>query len=136
MTEAMSTELFNLTGRVAVVVGGTSGIGRAIALGLAEAGADVVATGRREELVNEIASEIESRGRQTIRHSSDVQSRESIDALRDTVLTQLGRVDILVNAAGQIFRKPTHLVSEAEWNKLMDVNVNGMLRSCRASSSH
>lgn len=132
MTRAMSTELFNLAGRVAVVVGGTSGIGRAIALGLAEAGADVVATGRREELVNEIASEIESRGRKTIRQPSDVQSRESVDALRDAVLSNLGRADILVNAAGQIFRKPTHLVTEPEWNKLMDVNVNGMLRSCQS----
>jgi NAD(P)-dependent dehydrogenase (short-subunit alcohol dehydrogenase family) len=125
-------ELFNLTGRVAVVVGGTSGIGRAIAIGLAEAGADVVATGRRDELVKEIASEIESRGRKTIRHSSDVQSRESIDKLRDAVLSQFGRADILVNAAGQIFRKPTHQVDESEWNKLMDVNLNGMLRSCQS----
>lgn len=132
MTKAMSMELFNLTGRVAVVVGGTSGIGRAIALGLAEAGADVVATGRRDELVKEIASEIESRGRKTIRHSSDVQSRESIDTLRDAVLSQFGRADILVNAAGQIFRKPTHQVDESEWNKLMDVNLNGMLRSCQS----
>jgi NAD(P)-dependent dehydrogenase (short-subunit alcohol dehydrogenase family) len=128
----MSMELFNLTGRVAVVVGGTSGIGRAIATGLAEAGADVVATGRRDELVKEIASEIESRGRKTIRHSSDVQSRESIDKLRDAVLSQFGRADILVNAAGQIFRKPTHQVDESEWNKLMDVNLNGMLRSCQS----
>lgn len=132
MTKAMSMELFNLTGRVAVVIGGTSGIGRAIALGLAEAGADVVATGRRDELVKEIASEIESRGRKTIRHSSDVQSRESIDTLRDAVLSQFGRADILVNAAGQIFRKPTHQVDESEWNKLMDVNLNGMLRSCQS----
>src|SRR5690348_14527798 len=130
MTRAMSMELFNLTGRVAVVVGGTSGIGRAIALGLAEAGADVVATGRRDELVKELASEIESRGDKTIRHCSDVQSRESIDKLRDAVLSQFGRADILVNAAGQIFRKPTHQVGESEWNKLMDVNLNGMLRSC------
>jgi NAD(P)-dependent dehydrogenase (short-subunit alcohol dehydrogenase family) len=128
----MSSELFNLNGRVAVVMGGTSGIGRMMALGLADAGADVVASGRREELVNAVADEIEQRGRKALRRSSDVQSRESIDALRDAVLKEFGRIDILLNAAGQIFRKATHLVTEAEWNKLMDVNVTGMLRSCQS----
>lgn len=132
ITRAMSSELFNLNGRVAVVMGGTSGIGRTMALGLAEAGADVVATGRREELVNAVADDIEQRGRKALRRSSDVQSRESIDALRGAVLKEFGRIDILLNAAGQIFRKPTHLVTEAEWNKLMDVNVTGMLRSCQS----
>jgi NAD(P)-dependent dehydrogenase (short-subunit alcohol dehydrogenase family) len=128
----MSIELFNLSGRVAVVTGGTSGIGRTLALGLAEAGADVIATGRREELVNTVAGEVESRGRKSLRRSSDVQSRESIDALRDAVLKEFGRVDILLNAAGQTFRKPTHQVSEAEWAKLMDVNVTGILRACQS----
>ncbi len=103
-----------------------------MALGLADAGADVVASGRREELVNAVADEIEQRGRKALRRSSDVQSRESIDALRDAVLKEFGRIDILLNAAGQIFRKATHLVTEAEWNKLMDVNVTGMLRSCQS----
>ncbi|MGC2658908.1 MAG: SDR family oxidoreductase [Bryobacteraceae bacterium] len=128
----MSHQLFNLSGRLAVVMGGTSGIGRAMAMGLAEAGADVVATGRREALVNEVGSEIESLGRKTLRQSVDAASRESIDALRDAVLQQFGRVDILLNAAGQIFRKPTPTISESEWNKLMDVNVTGMLRSCQS----
>ncbi len=128
----MSIELFNLSGRVAIVMGGTSGIGRILALGLAEAGADVVATGRREELVNSVSGEIEERGRKTLRRSSDVQSRESIDALRDAALKEFGRVDILLNAAGQTFRKPTHQVSEAEWSKLMDVNVTGILRACQS----
>lgn len=128
----MSHQLFNLSGRLAVVMGGTSGIGRTMAMGLAEAGADVVATGRREALVNEVGSEIESLGRKTLRQSVDAASRESIDALRDAVLQQFGRVDILLNAAGQIFRKPTHTISESEWNKLMDVNVTGMLRSCQS----
>src|SRR5205085_4708249 len=82
----MSSKLFDLTGRVAVVIGGTSGIGRMLALGLAEAGADVVATGRREQLVNEIADEIEKLGRKTLRLTSNVQSRESIDAFRDATL--------------------------------------------------
>jgi NAD(P)-dependent dehydrogenase (short-subunit alcohol dehydrogenase family) len=128
----MSSSLFDLTGRVAVVIGGTSGIGRTLAVGLGNAGADVVATGRREELVNEVGNEIEKLGRKTLRAASDVQSRESIDRFRDAVLKEFGRVDILLNAAGKIFRKPTHLITEAEWNTLMDINVTGMLRACQS----
>jgi NAD(P)-dependent dehydrogenase (short-subunit alcohol dehydrogenase family) len=128
----MSLELFNLAGRLAVVVGGTSGIGRALALGLAEAGADVVATGRREALVNEVAAQIEALGKRTLRHPADALSRDSVDRLRDAVVAQFGRADILVNCAGQTFRKPTHLVTEQEWAHLMDVNVNGVLRACQS----
>jgi NAD(P)-dependent dehydrogenase (short-subunit alcohol dehydrogenase family) len=130
--EAMSSRLFDLSGRVAVVVGGTSGIGRALAIGLAEAGADVVATGRRENLVSDVATQIEELGRKTLRRPADMSSRESIDGLRDQVVKELGRVDILLNAAGQIFRKPTVSITETEWNNLMDVNVTGTLRSCQS----
>jgi NAD(P)-dependent dehydrogenase (short-subunit alcohol dehydrogenase family) len=128
----MSLKLFDLTGRVAVVMGGTSGIGRSLALALAEAGADVVATGRREALVNEVSDEIEKVGRRSLRQPVDASSRHSIDALRDTVLKQFGRTDILINAAGQIFKKPTIDIQENEWNALMDVNLNGTLRACRS----
>jgi NAD(P)-dependent dehydrogenase (short-subunit alcohol dehydrogenase family) len=128
----MSHELFDLSGRVAVIMGGTSGIGRTVALGLAEAGADVVATGRRENLVGEVADEIEKRGRKTIRKATDASERKAVDALRDAVVQEFGRVDILLNAAGQIFRKPTIAISEAEWNNLMDVNLTGTLRACQS----
>lgn len=128
----MSSNLFDLTGRVGVVIGGTSGIGRTLAAGLASAGADVVATGRRAELVNEVAAEIEGLGRKTLRAASDVQNRDSIDRFRDAVLKQFGRVDILLNAAGRIFRKPTDQIAEDEWNTLMDINVTGMLRACQS----
>jgi NAD(P)-dependent dehydrogenase (short-subunit alcohol dehydrogenase family) len=128
----MSLDLFNLSGRIAVVMGGTSGIGRVIALGLAEAGADVVATGRRENLVNEVAAAIEQTGRRSLRQAADASSRESIDSLHDAILKEFGRVDILVNAAGQIFRKPTTAIAEDEWNKLMDVNLTGTLRACQS----
>jgi NAD(P)-dependent dehydrogenase (short-subunit alcohol dehydrogenase family) len=128
----MSLELFNLSGRVAVVMGGTSGIGRMIAVSLAEAGAHVVATGRRENLVNEVAADIEKAGRKTLRKTTDAASRESIDSLRDAVVKELGRVDILLNAAGQIFRKPTIAITEAEWNNLVDVNLTGTLRACQS----
>ncbi len=128
----MSTKLFDLSGRVAVIMGGTSGIGRAMALGMAEAGADVVATGRREQMVAEVAGEIEKLGRRSVRATVDASNRSSIDTLRDAVLQQLGRVDILVNSAGQIFRKPTVAISETEWNNLVDVNLTGTLRACQS----
>jgi NAD(P)-dependent dehydrogenase (short-subunit alcohol dehydrogenase family) len=128
----MSLELFNLTGRAAVVMGGTSGIGRMLAVSFAEAGADVVATGRRENLVNEVAADIEKAGRRTLRKTTDAASRESIDALRDAALHEFGHVDILLNAAGQIFRKPTIAIGEAEWNNLLDVNLTGTLRACQS----
>ncbi len=113
-------------------MGGTSGIGRALALGFADAGADVIASGRREALVDEVAGEIEKRGRKSLRQPVDASDRESIDALRDRVLGEFGHIDILLNAAGQTFRKPTQAVSEAEWAKLMDINVTGMLRACQS----
>lgn len=128
----MSSDLFRLAGRVAVVCGGTSGIGRELALGLADAGADVVATGRREALVDQVAAELESRGRRTVRQPVDASDRSSIDRLRDAVLDRLGRVDILLNAAGQTFRQPTQSVAEADWNRIMDVNVTGTLRACQS----
>ncbi len=128
----MSTQLFDLTGRVAVVMGGTSGIGRAIALGLAQSGADVVGTGRREANVAEVAKEIEAAGRRSLRLTVNASDRASIDALRDAVMNEFGRVDILVNSAGQIFRKPTVNITEDEWNNLIDVNLTGTLRACQS----
>jgi NAD(P)-dependent dehydrogenase (short-subunit alcohol dehydrogenase family) len=122
----------DVRGRVAVVIGGTSGIGRILALGLAAAGADVVPTGRREQLVNEVCDEVETYGVSTVRCPSDVQQRSSIDHLRDQVLKELGHVDILINAAGQILRKPTLELTEEEWHSLLDINVTGMLRACQS----
>jgi NAD(P)-dependent dehydrogenase (short-subunit alcohol dehydrogenase family) len=124
--------LMDLTGRVAVVMGGTSGLGRVLALGLARAGADVAATGRREKMVEEVAAEIERTGRRTLRSACDIQSRASVDKFRDAVVSQFGRVDVLLNAAGQIFRKPTKDIAETEWNNLIDVNLTGMFRSCQS----
>lgn len=132
----MPTDLFDLSGRVAVVMGGTSGIGRTLATGLAEAGADVVATGRRENLVREVAGEIQRLGRKSLTLTADAAKRESVDALRDSVLAQWGRVDILLNAAGQTFRKPTAAVNDSEWNNLLDVNLTGTLRACQSFYEH
>ena len=115
-----------------MVIGGTSGLGRCIALGLAEAGADVVPTGRREALVCEVCDQVERIGRRTLRATVDVLHREAVDALRDRVLEHFGQVDILVNSAGTVARKPTLEVTEAEWQATMDVNVTGILRACQS----
>ena len=128
----MVKNFFDLSGKVAVVMGGTSGIGAMLAHGLAEAGADVVPTGRRENELGAVCDKIAALGRKTVRKTCDVQSRESVDAFRDAVLAGLGRVDILLNAAGITFRKPTKDVTEADWNRLMDINVTGSLRSCQS----
>ena len=129
---AGQASLFDLTGRVAVVVGGTSGIGRALALGLADAGADVVATGRREALVDEVASAIEASGRRTLRQTADVGDAASLDALCDACLDQLGAVDILVTAAGVTKRVPTLAMEDADWSRIIETNLTGTLRACRA----
>ncbi|MEP6704488.1 MAG: glucose 1-dehydrogenase [Acidobacteriota bacterium] len=122
----------NLSGKTAVVIGGTSGLGRSIALALARSGADVVATGRRESLLMDVATEIEGIGRKTVRKAVDVSSRTSIDSLRDSVMLEMGGVDVLVNAAGRTARKPTSEVTESEWNEILDINLNGMLRACQS----
>jgi NAD(P)-dependent dehydrogenase (short-subunit alcohol dehydrogenase family) len=122
----------DLSNRVAVVIGGTSGIGRAIAIGLAEQGADVVPTGRRESHIEEVCLAIEAMGRRTLRIETDVRERDSIDHLRDRVLAAFGRVDILVNAAGFTFKQPTSSVSEEQWTTLIDTNLTGTLRACQS----
>jgi NAD(P)-dependent dehydrogenase (short-subunit alcohol dehydrogenase family) len=127
----MAKSLFDLSGRVAVVTGGTTGLGHAIAIGLAEAGADVVASSRRAEQVEMVAGEIEALGRGTLRATSDVTDRSSLEALRDAVLAEFGKVDILVNAAGVTHKAPTLEETEAEWARVMDTNLTGTLRACQ-----
>jgi NAD(P)-dependent dehydrogenase (short-subunit alcohol dehydrogenase family) len=128
----MTKNFADLTGRVAVVIGGTSGLGRAIALGLAEAGAAVVATGRRQELVDEMAAAIAQLGRESLNYSVNVSDRASIDTLRDAVLSRFGRVDVLVNAAGRTKRTPTKDLPEQEWEDILDTNLTGILRTCQS----
>ena len=126
----------DLTGKVAVVVGGTSGIGRAIAHGLAEAGADVVPTSRRAQQVEAAAREIEERGRQTLRITSDVADRASLHRVLNEISGAFGKVDILVNAAGRTKRAPTLEFSEEDWNEIFDTNVTGTLRACQVFGRH
>jgi NAD(P)-dependent dehydrogenase (short-subunit alcohol dehydrogenase family) len=127
---------FDLTGRTAVVIGGTSGIGRAIAHGLAEAGADVVPTSRRAEQVAEAAKEIRAFGRKSLEVASDVADRGSLTDLLAQTVGAFGKVDILVNSAGKTKRTPTVDLGEDEWNDILDTNVTGTLRSCQIFGRH
>jgi NAD(P)-dependent dehydrogenase (short-subunit alcohol dehydrogenase family) len=128
----MVKNFMDLSDRVAVVIGGTSGLGRTIALGLAEAGASVVSSGRRQELVEEVSARIRAIGRETLSQSVNASDRKSIDALRDAVVKRFGRVDVLVNAAGKIKRTPAKDLSEQEWQDILDTNLTGMLRCCQS----
>src|SRR5580692_9155227 len=132
----MGYKRLELDGKVAVVIGGSSGIGRTLARGLAEAGADVVPSARRLELVNAVADEIESMGRRSLRVSSDVSDRGSLEKLLQACITSLGKVDILINAAGFNQRAPTLDFPESDWNKLMDTNLTGTLRACQVFGRH
>lgn len=123
--------MFNLHGRCAVVIGGTEGIGKCIALALAGAGADVVASSRSAEKVDATAAQLEALGVRTLRCLSDVQDRTSLAALHTAVLSAFGRADILVNSAGITKRVPTSDCSEDLWNRIMDVNLTGTLRACQ-----
>ncbi len=127
----MSASIFDLQGKTAVVIGGTTGIGHALSLGLADAGADVVASARRAEQVEQTAAQIEAKGRKTLRRTSDVQDRASLEALRDEVLKAFGKVDILVNCAGITKRAPTIDFPEEDWNRIIDVNLTGTMRGCQ-----
>lgn len=126
----------NLNGKVAVVIGGTSGIGRAIALGLAQAGADVVPTSRREELVEASAAEIEALGCRTLRLTSDVGDRSSLQHVLDETIKAFEKVDILVNSAGRTKRVPTIDLSDSDWSEILDTNLTGTLRACQIFGRH
>ncbi|MGB0007278.1 MAG: glucose 1-dehydrogenase [Candidatus Sulfotelmatobacter sp.] len=132
----MGYKRLDLDGKVAVVIGGSSGIGRTLARGLAEAGADVVSSARRIELVNAIADEIETLGRRSLRVSCDVTDRGSLEKVLQASVETLGKVDILVNAAGINQRAPTLDFSEADWDRLIDTNLTGTLRACQVFGRH
>jgi NAD(P)-dependent dehydrogenase (short-subunit alcohol dehydrogenase family) len=127
----MEHPALDLSSRTAVVIGGTSGIGLTLAKGLAQAGADVVATGRRENLVQEVASEIKAMGRKSLVQECDVNERPSVQALCDRVIEEFGKIDILVNCAGVTQRVPTLEQKESDWNRIVDTNLNGTLRACQ-----
>lgn len=132
----MSYRSLDLEGKVAVVIGGSSGIGRTLARGLAQAGADVIPSARRLDLVKATADEIESLGRRSLRATCDVSDRGSLEDLLRAALAAFGKVDILVNAAGFNQRTPTLDLREEDWNRLMDTNLTGTLRTCQIFGRH
>lgn len=127
--------MFDLHGKRAVVLGGTSGIGYTIALALADAGADVVASSRRRDAVEETATAVERLGVRTLRMTSDVADRGSLQTLRERVENELGTVSILFNCAGITQRIPTLECSEELWKSIMDINLTGTLRACQVFGS-
>ncbi len=126
----------DLEGKVAVVVGGSSGIGRILALGLAKGGADVVSSARRPDLVNELAGEIEKLGKRSLRITCDVADRASLEKLLKACVDAFGKVDILVNAAGITKRAPTLDYKEEDWNRILETNLTGILRACQVFGRH
>jgi NAD(P)-dependent dehydrogenase (short-subunit alcohol dehydrogenase family) len=132
----MGYKALDLDGKVAVVVGGSSGIGKTIAVGLAQGGADVVASARRIELVKALADEIEALGRKSLRVTCDVADRQSLEDLLKACVDAFGKVDIMVNAAGITKRAPTLDFSEEDWNRIVDTNLTGTLRSCQVFGRH
>jgi NAD(P)-dependent dehydrogenase (short-subunit alcohol dehydrogenase family) len=132
----MTASIFDLQGKTAVIVGGTTGIGHALSLGLADAGADVIASSRRPDQVEQTAAQIEAKGRKTLRLTSDVRDRATLEALRDQVLNAFGKVDILINCAGITKRAPTLDFPEEDWEQIIDTNLTGTLRGCQVFGKH
>jgi NAD(P)-dependent dehydrogenase (short-subunit alcohol dehydrogenase family) len=132
----MGHQLLDLKDRTGVVVGGTSGIGLTLAMGLAIAGANVVATGRREELVRKVTGDIEALGRKSLAVTCDVMDGNTIDQLLNVVCKKFGGVPILLNCAGRTQRTPTLEVTDQEWNGILELNLTGTLRTCRAFGRH
>lgn len=132
----MPSSYFDLQGKTAVVVGGTTGIGHALALGLADSGADVVPTSRRGAEVEKTAAAIEAKGRRSLRLTSDVRDRGSLEKLRDAPVEAFGKVDILVNCAGITKRAPILDFPEKTWNDILETNLTGTLRSCQVFAKH
>jgi NAD(P)-dependent dehydrogenase (short-subunit alcohol dehydrogenase family) len=132
----MTKNQFDLTNRVAVVVGGSSGIGRAIALGLADAGADVVPTARRLEQVQQVAAEVRDRGRRSLELTTDVGNKAALEETLNACVSEFGKVDILVNSAGKTKRTPTLDVEDEEWTDILNTNLGGTLRACQVFGKH
>jgi short chain dehydrogenase len=151
-TKQLTTNIFSVEGKTAVVLGGTSGIGHTLSLGLADAGADVVASARRQEQVDATAAGIERRGRRSVRLCSDVCNRDSLEQLLTASVQRFGKVDILINHAqqtatmdfrvtesyctGKIKRMSTLTVPEEEWADIVNTNLAGTLRACQIFGKH
>jgi NAD(P)-dependent dehydrogenase (short-subunit alcohol dehydrogenase family) len=132
----MGHPALDLTGKTAVVIGGTSGIGLSLAKGLATAGANVIPTGRRTELVQAAAKEVEALGRKSLAVPCDVADRSSLESLLAATLGAFGSVEILVNCAGITKKTATLDVSDEEWGRIQEINVTGAFRACQIFGRH
>ncbi len=132
----MGHPLLELTNKTAVVIGGTSGIGLALTKALAQAGADVVPTGRRAAHVAAAASGVEALGRRSLTQTCDVTDNASIEQLLQAVCAEFGTVQILVNCAGRTKKMPTLEFPDSDWEAIMETNLNGTLRACRVFGRH
>ncbi len=121
--------------KTAVVIGGTSGIGRAIALCLAENGSNVVATSRDQESIESVASEIRDRGQSTIEITCDITERTSIETLAEKTVDEFDGIDILVNSAGSVAKAPIETMSEDDWQQDLEVNLTGVYRCVQIFSN-
>jgi 2-dehydro-3-deoxy-D-gluconate 5-dehydrogenase len=126
-------KLFSLENRVALITGGNRGLGRSMALALAEAGADVVIVGRDEAKNNQVVSEINQLGRKAASFSTDLRNVTAIKTLIDEVVSQFGKLDILVNNAGVSHTQSALEVNEEDWDKVMDLNLKSLFFCCQAA---
>ena len=126
------SNLFDLNGKVALVVGGHGGIGKAIALGLADAGADVIVSSRNLEALKGAVKDIEAKGRKSLAVTADIVDEKQVNDMVTKILKVFPRIDILVNAAGLAIRKPADSFPIDEWQKVMDINTRGTFLCCQA----
>jgi NAD(P)-dependent dehydrogenase (short-subunit alcohol dehydrogenase family) len=126
------TDLFDLTGKVALVVGGHGGLGKAIALSLADAGADVTVASRNLDSLKAVVREIETKGRKSLAVKVDVVDEKQVNAMVETIMKTFHHIDILVNAAGLAIRKPADSFPIDEWQQVMDINTRGTFLCCQA----
>jgi NAD(P)-dependent dehydrogenase (short-subunit alcohol dehydrogenase family) len=132
----MGHPLLELKGKTAVVIGGTSGIGPALTKAPAQAGANVVPTGRRAELVSAAASAVEAMGGRSLAPTCDITDNPSLDRLLQVVCDEFGSVEILVNCAGRTKRMPTLEFPDSEWDAILETNLKGTLLACRVFGRH
>jgi NAD(P)-dependent dehydrogenase (short-subunit alcohol dehydrogenase family) len=132
----LSESLFSLKDKVAVVIGGTTGIGHEVSLGFAKAGATVVASSRRQDVVDSTAAELEALGSKTLRVASDVTDRPGLEKLRDETIAKFGKIDILFVTAGMLKKQASADVSEEDWTRIIDVNLSGTFRANQIFGRH
>jgi 2-dehydro-3-deoxy-D-gluconate 5-dehydrogenase len=133
---AYLSQKFGLAGKVALVTGSSQGLGRSMALALAQAGADVIINGRDPAKLGPVVAEVEKLGRRATGIAADLGKREDVQRLIDQAIAWQGHLDVLVNNAGIIKRTPAADHSDADWDLVLAVNLDGVFTACRAAGKH